>query len=243
MTKSNVIPLIEAHRGDSSNAPENTLAAFQRAIELGAPWIELDVHPAKDGALMVIHDDTVDRTTTCSGPVCDMTVDELRRCDAGIWFGPQFAGEKIPLLEEVLEMVEQTDVQLNIEIKASPPGLDTPKAVVDLVRRFGKAHQYIISSFDLDSLLQVQAVDPEIALALIGNGPEILSPAQRHHLAWIHINYRFLNERIVAEAHTSGIRVNVWTVDDPAALPRLKAIGVDKVCTNRLAVMLAAGGT
>ena len=85
--------VIEAHRGDSANAPENTLSAFERALRLGVPWIELDVHPAADGTLMVIHDPTVDRTTSGSGGVCDMTAGELLRLDAGSWFAPAFAGE------------------------------------------------------------------------------------------------------------------------------------------------------
>ena len=109
------LPVIEAHRGDSANAPENTLAAFQRALALGVAWIELDVHPAKDGTLMVLHDDTVDRTTNGSGAVRDLTPDQLRRLDAGSWFAPSFSGERIPGLPEVLELVAPTATGLNVE--------------------------------------------------------------------------------------------------------------------------------
>ncbi len=110
--------LIEAHRGDSASAPENTLAAFRRAVELGVPSVELDVHPARDGTLVVIHDDTVDRTTDGTGAVSDKTLDELRCLDAGSWFGSQFAGERIPTLAEVLELLAPSATGLNIEIKA-----------------------------------------------------------------------------------------------------------------------------
>lgn len=231
---------IEAHRGDSANAPENTLAAFRRAIDIGAPSFELDVHPAKDGTLVVMHDDTVDRTTDGSGAICDMAIDALRRLDAGSWFGPQFAGERIPLLEEVLRLLAPVPTLLNVEVKASPPGLDVPQTLVALLRRFGKERDYIVSSFDLDVVLRVQAIAPEITLALIGEGPQILPLAQQHGLSWIHCHRTTLDEQVIAAAHASSIRVNVWTVDDPDELRHWQGLGVDKLCTNRPAVMLAA---
>jgi len=240
MNRASVLPAIEAHRGDSANAPENTLAAFRRAVELEVPWIELDVHPAQDGALMVIHDDTVDRTTNGSGAVCDMTVGELRGLDAGSWFAAPFAGEGIPQLVQVLEMVAPTGTLLNVEIKSFPSELDVPRALVDLLHQFGRERRYVVSSFDLAALLEVRVIAPEIALALIGQGPDILVHAQRHRLAWIHAHHGTLDESLVAQAHASGIGVNVWTVDDPALLASWRSTGVDKLCTNRPATMLAA---
>ncbi|MFC1454078.1 DUF4838 domain-containing protein [Verrucomicrobiota bacterium] len=118
--------IIEAHRGDSSKAPENTMAAFQRALELNVPSIELDVHPAVDGTLMVIHDATVDRTTNGTGAVYDKSMEELLKLDAGIKFSPEFTGEKIPVLVDVLKLLAQSNIQLNIEIKTSPPGVNVP---------------------------------------------------------------------------------------------------------------------
>ncbi|MDD3620717.1 MAG: glycerophosphodiester phosphodiesterase family protein [Desulfobulbaceae bacterium] len=235
-------PLIEAHRGDSSNAPENTLAAFKRALGSGVPSIELDVRPARDGTPMVIHDATVDRTTDGSGYVWDMTVDELLRLDAGAKFGRAFAGERIPRLSDVLEIVAPTPVLLNVEIKTFPAGAPVPVSVAGLLRRFGKERKYIVSSFDLPSLLQVRAMAPEIALALIGNGPEALAAARRHGLPWIHCSHRTVDKGLVAEAHGHGVRVSVWTVDYPDLLPFWHALGVDKICTNRPALMLAAVG-
>jgi len=232
--------IIEAHRGDSFAAPENTLAAFQSAVALKAPSIELDVHPTADGVLAVIHDDRVDRTTNGSGTVCDLTFDELRHLDAGAWFAPQFAGERIPRLEEVLELLASSITRLNVEIKSSPPGQNAPRTVVDLLRRAGKAHEYVVSSFDLAALLEVQALAPEIVLALIGHGPEILPLALQHHLEWIHAYHATLTEDIVIRAHAAGLGVNVWTVDEPAMLAHWSSVGVDKLCTNRLALMLAA---
>lgn len=236
-------PLIEAHRGDSANAPENTLAAFERALGLGVPSIELDVHPAKGGTLMVIHDDTVDRTTDGSGAVFDLAVDELLRLDAGAKFAPGFVGERIPQLSEVLRMVVPTRTQLNVEIKSSPAGADVPRTVARLLRQFGKQREYIVSSSDLPCLLKLRAIDPEITLALIGNGPGILTLARQHGLSWIHGNHRTVDKELVAHAHGQGIRVSVWTVDDPETLPFWRSVGVDKICTNRPALMLAAAAT
>jgi glycerophosphoryl diester phosphodiesterase len=235
-----MLPVIEAHRGDSTNAPENTLAAFAGALGLGVPWIELDVHPAKDGTLVVIHDDTVDRTTHGIGAVCDLTAHELRRLDAGARFGPQFVGARIPLLVEVLDLIVPTDTVLNVEIKSSLPGMNVPGSVVQLLRRYGRERQYVVSSFELLPLLQVREIAPEIALALIGDGPEILPLARQHHLPWVHGKASTVDAEFVALAHAHGIRVNVWVVDDPERLTYWRALGVDKLCTNRPGIMLAA---
>lgn len=234
------LPLIEAHRGDSANAPENTLAAFDRAICLGVASIELDVRPALDGTLVVIHDETVDRTTDGRGAVRRLSVDDLFRLDAGAKFSPEYAGERIPRLIDVLELARDRATRLNIEIKSSPAGVDVPVAVVDLLRRFGKQNDYTVSSFHLQALLDVRKIAPEITLAIIGNGPDILPQALLHQFPWIHAKHTTITREAVLRAHANSIRVNAWTVDDPATLPDWAKIGVDKICTNRPAQMLAA---
>ncbi len=231
--------LIEAHRGDSASAPENTLAAFRRAVELGVPSVELDVHPARDGTLVVIHDDTVDRTTDGTGAVSDKTLDELRCLDAGSWFGSQFAGERIPTLAEVLELLAPSATGLNIEIKASRD-TGVAETLVRLLRRFDREREYVVSSFDLSALLQVRAIAPAVTLALIGHGPEILPLARQYGLPWIHSFHKTLDARVIEETHANGMHVNVWTVDDPAQMAYWQELGVDKLCTNQPAVMLAA---
>ena len=239
-TSGSSLPIIEAHRGDSANAPENTLAAFRAAVALPVRWIELDVHPTRDGVLVVIHDDTVDRTTDGSGAVGELTLEALCRLDAGSWFDARFVGERIPTLAEVVDLVGPTDTRLNIEIKSPPPGLDVAQPVVDLLRQAGKEGEYVVSSFDLSVLLEVQALAPEITLALIGHGAGILAPALDHGLPWIHAYHGTLDQAIIADAHAGGLRVNAWTVDDPSTLASWVARGLDKVCTNRPTVMLAA---
>ena len=234
-----MLPLIEAHRGDSSNAPENTMSAFKATLELGVLWIELDVHPAKDGTLMVIHDDTVDRTTDGSGDVCELLVEQFSCLDAGKKFSPKYAGERIPRLVDVMEMVAPTGTRLNVEIKSSPMGMDVPKSIVELLRIFGKEHDYIISSFDLNCLLDVRAIAPEITLALIGKVPEILTLAEHHHFPWIHGKHTSVTREVVERAHANGISVNIWTVDDAEQLSYWKDVGVDKICTNCPSLMQA----
>lgn len=233
-------PLIEAHRGDSATAPENTLAACRRAVALGALSLELDVHPAQDGTLVVMHDDTVDRTTNGRGAVASLSVAALRALDAGRKFGPAFAGEPVPLLSEVLALLAPTCTMLNIEIKASPPSQNVPAAVLALLRQYQRERDYVVSSFDLAALLAVRALTSEVALALIGDGPRILPLARQHRLPWIHAAWKTVDAPLVAEAHAAGIRVNVWTVDEAATLPHWQAVGVDKLCTNRPADFLAA---
>jgi glycerophosphoryl diester phosphodiesterase len=231
-------PLVEAHRGDSLNAPENTLAAFACAIRLSVDSIELDVHLSKDGTLMVLHDDTIDRTTGGRGSVTSLTAAELARLDAGAKFSPSFAGERIPRLVDVLEMVADGEILLNVEIKATPPGIDVPRKVAALLRQFGGGRGHVVSSFDLQALLDVRAIDPDIPLALIGRGPAILRLAVQHRLPWIHARHTTVTSALVAQAHAEGIRVNAWTVDDPGTLDYWTTIGLDKVCTNRPGLML-----
>ncbi|MFW6153809.1 MAG: glycerophosphodiester phosphodiesterase [Planctomycetota bacterium] len=232
--------LIEAHRGDSSNAPENTLAAFERAVALGVPSIELDVHAARDGTLMVIHDDTVDRTTNGTGAVADLSCEELGRLDAGAWFSAAYAGQRPPTLLDVLRVVAPAATRLNVEVKASPRGDAVAASLVRLLRQVSKQHEYVVSSFDLACLLEVRRLDDGITLALLGTMPDILPLAEKHTLPWIHCHHKSVTAEGVRRAHDRGIAVNVWTVNDPATLGAWRRLGIDKLCTNRPAAMLAA---
>src|SRR5690606_20002442 len=156
-------PLIIAHRGASDQAPETTMAAFRRALDIGADGIELDVHMSADGRLVVIHDETVDRTSNGKGLVKDKTLAELKELDFGSWFSEGFRGEKIPELEDVLELLSDRDVLLNIEIKNGPvfyPGIET--AVADALQKYGMTDRTIISSFNHYTLVEIRRYDPGI---------------------------------------------------------------------------------
>ena len=234
-------PLIWAHRGASEQAPPNTLAAFRLAAELGADGVELDVHLSRDGEVVVIHDDTVDRTTNGHGPVSELTLAELKALDAGSWFDPAFAGERIPTLQEVIDAVGHR-LFLNIELKQTAllraTGLEAE--VVRLIEDNQMTDRVIVSSFHPLALRRVKKLNPYIPTALLhGAGPIFirrawLAPLIPHEA--LHPHYSQVTERYVQEAHRRGRRVNVWTADDPEEMRRLLRLGVDGIITNRPAL-------
>jgi glycerophosphoryl diester phosphodiesterase len=144
------VPYVAAHRGASKVAPENTLAAFRAALDHGAAALELDVHLTRDERIVVIHDDTLDRTTNASGPVSALTGEEIRSLDAGSWFGPAMAGERVPYLEEVIELTEDR-ARLHVELKGENAELLAARVVV-AVRRLGAADRVFVMSFGLDAV-------------------------------------------------------------------------------------------
>jgi len=158
--------LIIAHRGSSKLAPENTMASFKEAFNHGATAIELDVHRTKDGHLVIMHDDTIDRTTDGHGNVRDFTLRELKEFDAGSWFGPQFKGEKIPTLEEVLTWAKGK-VKVDIEVKSSLqyPGIE--KDILELVEEKGFKDDVFITSFDKSVSEHIEEMAPEIKTGLL----------------------------------------------------------------------------
>ncbi|MDW8069282.1 MAG: glycerophosphodiester phosphodiesterase [Anaerolineae bacterium] len=232
-------PLNIAHRGASAVAPPNTLAAFRRAADLGADGVELDVHLSADGVPVVIHDFTVDATTDGSGRVRDLPLAALKALDAGSRFDPAFAGERIPTLEEVFAEVGGR-LLVNVELKSMPgndyPGLEA--AVAALIRRHGLTNRVLVSSFNPFALRRFRREMPEVpigflyetaplscaarlAAALVGLRPQAVHP-------W----WRMITPQTVRWAHARGRRIVAWTVDDPAAIARLAAWGVDAIITN-----------
>ncbi len=230
-------PLIFAHRGACRAAPENTLPAFEAAIRLGADGIELDVQYSSDGVLMVIHNPTLEKTTDGAGRVSAHTRAELRELDAGSWFDPQFAGTRIPTLDEVLD-VTNGRLLVNIELKAldglkSELGAD----VVALVRARGMAQQVVISSFNPFALRQAKQAGPEIecALLLAHDLPTWmrLGVTRRYSRAdSLHPDAEMADAAYMARAQKLGMPVRVWTVDDEAELRRMIGLGVDAIITN-----------
>src|ERR1700704_2677024 len=159
--------LLGGHRGNPDEFPENTLASFRSAIELGVDVIELDVHRSEDGGLPVIHDHLLDRTTDGSGLVRDHTMAELKRFDAGSWKDPKFKGERIPSLDEVLAGA-QGKVGVAIEIKNLPlPYSGIEKAVVRAVKDAGMVHEVVVISFDHRSIQRIAEINPEILTGVL----------------------------------------------------------------------------
>ncbi len=221
-----------AHRGFSGEYPENTMLAFEKAYETGCEGIELDVHLSKDGHLVVIHDELVDRTTDRTGFVRDFTLEELKGMNAGTEL--IFAG--IPSFEEYCMWVQETPLITNIEIKTNRwyyPGIE--ENVVRMVRRFHLEEKVLVSSFNHASLWKVKTLDPSIRCAMLVNSKGIGnagSYAKTMGMEAFHPDGTTLTEEGVKECHAQGIEVNVWTVDDIALLKRISQWGVDGIITN-----------
>jgi glycerophosphoryl diester phosphodiesterase len=233
--------LIIAHRGSSGEFPENTLPAFAAAIDAGARMCELDVQLTRDGAAVVIHDDSVDRTTDGAGAVAAMTLAEIRRLDAGFKFGGAFTGTQIPTLEEVLMLVRGR-CALNVELKS--PGVE--HEVCRLLRAHQRMDDTIVSSFDWDALAATRRLEPGLGLGVLAAGkPEAMfETALKLHAASVHPRFDLVTPPLVEQAHRAGLQLLVWTVDNTADLKRMVSLGVDGIMTNypgRLAAMLAAG--
>ena len=230
-------PLNFAHRGASYEAPANTLAAFLLAVELGADGIELDVHLSKDGHVVVIHDFDVSATTDGQGLVCDKTLAELKELDAGSWFDPVFAGQRIPTLQEVIDAVGRR-LLLNIELKVrgwSDRGLTAE--VVKIVQQNGLVDRVILSSFNPPVVWRAKRRNPKIATGLLyaQDKPLFLRKAWSRRLlrpTALHPHYAMVDSHYVWWANKQGYRVNVWTADDPADMRRLMHAGVDIIITN-----------
>ncbi|MCK5805644.1 MAG: hypothetical protein KAI66_22620 [Lentisphaeria bacterium] len=229
-------PVIEAHRGDSAHAPENTIVAFRQAIDLGAGWIELDIHQCAGGDFVVMHDTTVDRTSDGEGAIADLTLAQLRSLDIGAWRGAQFAGERIPTLRETLELVQRAGVHLNIEIKELSQGETSARQLAALLDEYPSQDglQHVVSSFNLEALLDLDRIGAEVPLAYLGGkeGFEILQSAMQHGLPWVHLQYEGVSRDLVLRAHAAGIRVMVWTMDRGDLYAYFARAGVDKICTN-----------
>ncbi|MBN2448942.1 MAG: glycerophosphodiester phosphodiesterase [Lentisphaeria bacterium] len=234
-------PIIEAHRGASDEGPENTLCAFRRAVAAGAPSIELDVHETRDGELVVMHDETVKRTTGSEGRIAEMTLGELRLLECGGWKDPRFRGEPIPTLEQALALSPAHGVCFNVEVKAFARAENAAR-LAGLLRGAlpGNGRSHVVSSFHLEALLQVQRADDGIPLALLGKFPAILATALEHGFPWIHGQFEGATPEVVAEAHRAGLRVMIWTLNDPGLFDAYAGMGVDKICTDRPGTMLEA---
>jgi glycerophosphoryl diester phosphodiesterase len=235
-------PAVIGHRGASGEAPENTVAAFHRAVELGVDAVELDVHLSADGVPVVIHDPILERTTDGRGPVGEQPLAALRRLDAGRWFGEPFAGERIPTLEEALEVLR--DGRVIIEIKNGPiyyPGI-APR-VASVARACGHP-RLTVSSFDHPVLLEVRRAAPELETAVLFAARPV-DPARLAADAGarvLHPQWAFATPDLVAAGHAAGLRVEAWTVDDPLHMCLVLRAGVDGIMTNHPARLLALLG-
>jgi glycerophosphoryl diester phosphodiesterase len=225
--------LVIAHRGASGNAPENTLAAFRKAVALGATFIETDLQLSRDAHFVAIHDATVNRTTNGQGAVHDMTLAELRKLDAGSWFGSEFGGERIPTLEEILEFSKKNDVVFYLEIKpAGTWGGD--HALIGALRESGEIPRAVVISFDPSIVMSLRKIEPTLMTGLLYDG-QLENPLEKA----VAIGARQLAVRgdlvtpaMLTEARKKDLQVVCWTVNHSAHMRMLAAAGVDGIMSD-----------
>ena len=240
--RSETRPRVFGHRGAMGYAPENTFASFERAIALGVDAIELDVHLTADGEVVVIHDAELHRTTDGEGFVGQKTLAELKTLDAGVRFAPEFTGQRIPTLEEVLTWARGTCV-VDVEIKGGPwPYSGIEARVVELIRRKEMVDQTIVISFDHATVARVKALAPEIAAGALWSCRPIdpVAVAQAAGADAIMPQWSYCDAETVERAHAGGLSVNPWETSNPLIFTRLLELGVDSICANYPDVVVEA---
>jgi glycerophosphoryl diester phosphodiesterase len=249
---------VVGHRGATAHAPENTIASLARGLRDGADEVEFDVQRTKDGAAVLMHDDTLDRTTSGRGPVRDRTLSELRILDAGSWFAPEFSGERVPSLAEVCAWASEAGGDLSVELKQPAPAEGLPmddglaeSAVADL-RASGLLQRAVIHSFDHPTIARVRQVAPEARAALLYTGPNLVDPLAIARtvpgIFAIHLRWYWVSRRLCAAAHAEGLRVHAYGIPEPLerdVVLRLAEFGVDSLSADdpgELVKLLAAEG-
>ena len=232
-------PLIIAHRGYRAKYPENTLASFSAALDAGVEMIELDVMLTKDRKMVVIHDATLERTTDGRGPVSNYTFQKLKELDAGSWFHPRFAGERLPALEEVLDLVSDRTL-VNIEIKAcayeaQQPADSIERQIIELVKRNNLRTSVLISSFEWKILENIVSMDNALHVALLSKYPadeDNVGLCERLKVFSWHPNCGELKYEQVRIMHEAGIRVFPYNVDSQEEYQQMIQMDVDGVITS-----------
>ena len=250
-------PLILGHRGASTVAPENTLAAFALAIQDGADGIEFDVRLSRDSVPVVIHDDTLNRTGLVSGAVSSLTAAQLQQIDVGSWFtkrtgGQTFAKQTIPTLAAVFDLFASNDAVLYVEMKCDEP--QAPALADAVVRQIGEQNlreRVVVESFALSAIAEVKKCDPHVRTAALFE-PSLLKPvstlrtqsilklARQHHADEIALHHTLARTKVVLAAKDEGYEVVVWTVDDLIWIERSRAHGIKALISNNPRVMVEA---
>lgn len=229
-----------AHRGVSGTYPENTLSAFQAAIDVGAEMVELDVSVSKDGIPVVVHDKTVDRTTDSEGDVQSFALVELKGMEVGAWFSEEFRGEEFPTLKESLELMKD-EIAVNIEIKTEAVSDEIEDGIVDkalqIVNELDMSSSVIFSSFDYRVMEQLNALDPTMPKALLYEASQSadLLPSelvQNYQVDVFNCSYRQLSEEWIKDLQLHQIPYLVYTVNEPELMEELIEKGVSGMFTD-----------
>ncbi len=235
-----------AHRGASGHAPENTLVAVRRAMDMRAEMVEVDILLSKDGIPVLLHDPSLDRTTDGTGVVSNFTLEELKALDAGTWFGEQFAGEQIPTVDELLAMCKGK-MALNLEIKTQAVSDmqegGVVEKVVELVRKHGMERNVIFSSFDPRAIVQLKAIAPDIAGAILYDnrhyeGAHPVDIVSSLGADAFNCHWRQVSSGLVDSLHRVNVPINVYTVNSDTLMHRMLDLGVDGIFTDYPDVLL-----
>ncbi|MEW9501108.1 glycerophosphodiester phosphodiesterase [Jeotgalibacillus marinus] len=225
-----------AHRGAANFAPENTMSSFQKGLDLGADFIEGDVHLSKDGELIVIHDESVDRTTNGKGLVKNFTLDELKKLDAGTSFHSDFEGEAIITLNELLEeFYGKIGILIEIKNPSLYPGIE--EKVVEILDQYNDLQSIVVQSFSEHALKKIHELNPKLQIAvLIETSTTPISSKKLNDLTsfatYINFNISNLNKRMVDEIHQREGKVLVWSKTDPKLIQKAFRYGVDGIITD-----------
>ncbi len=221
--------MVVAHRGYSRVAPENSMSAFQKSIEVGADVIELDVQQTSDGVIVVCHDRDLMRLAGDSRAIADTTFAELRNLDIGRRFSPEFTGERIATLDEVIALA-RGKIKLQIELKYYAKDHGLAEKVAELIRRHGFESQCEVSSLDYDGLMKAKRHNPQLkVVALVTYA---LGDPGRLDVDGLSVNTSVLSDRLIRAARSRGKLLYAWTVDDPRAMVKLIERGVGGLVTN-----------
>jgi glycerophosphoryl diester phosphodiesterase len=225
--------LLIAHRGASGHAPENTLAAFRKAVSLGAGFIETDLQLTRDARFVAIHDDTVDRTTNGHGAVHDLTLEGIRKLDAGSWFGSEYAGERIPTLEEILEFSKKNDVVFYLELK--PGGSwGGEHALISALRESAEIARTVVISFDGEILEAVRKIEPTLMTGLLYDGQtgNPLDRAVEIGARQLAVRGDLVTPAMLSQARQRDLQIVCWTVNHGAHIRLLMEAGVDGIMSD-----------
>lgn len=222
-------PLVLAHRGASAYAPENTLAAFDLALEIGAPAFETDVRATADGHLVLLHDERVDRTTSGSGPVAGLSLAQVQALDAGSWFDPRFAGERIPTLEAFLARYGGR-ARLRLEVK----GAEIEARLLSAVGAAGLLAQVEFSAFSWETVERLSSLSAEARVGWLVQAvdPEIIRRAAGVGLRFLSGRADLLTPQVLDDGRAAGLEVGAWGVRDDELLAKVIRIGVDSFTSN-----------
>ena len=223
------------HRGFSGLYPENTMLSFQKALKAGVDGFEFDTHLTKDGEIVVIHDEKIDRTTNGTGFVKDYTYEELKQFDASSVFAGQYGINHIPTLREYFELTKGMDLMTNIELKNSIIWYDgMEEKVIAMIREYGVEEQIVLSSFNHYSIMKCKKLAPELKCGFLDSS-WLVNPGEytkSRGVECYHPSFRSLDEATVAEVHSHGIEINTWTVNETEDIQRMFDLGVHSVITN-----------